>query len=323
MPNNPEESRPLPSQSRHELRLERPESTAQGLPRSDSDWSTEEELVVRMAVIDGITMGHAVSPRSMISREVKAPTFIGYQHCAKLGDEPCTSPPANFKSARFCLEHQNLETLCGITGCDRPVVEGTAACGEETHAAFWRSWKTRFQGRSMHGVKRAIEHESDSRTQGEAPVFPTPGRLELPAVITEGIQDIPLEDAPANPTEDRRHISEAQDEPFNEAGEDVGEPTDLDTIPNPAHISRPSRRQRDVKHSFQVAHVYCVQVISWACGIPIAFRKMYISESEPQVFQCIDDIWPEELKDQRPSYISYDRACKLLSHIITSHARSS
>jgi hypothetical protein len=55
------------------------------------------------------------------------------------------------------------------------------------------------------------------------------------------------------------------------------------------------------------------------CRYPIAFYKCYNSESISQVCRFLNIVWPEAdplQKAQHPSFIFYDNACKLLSHII-------
>jgi hypothetical protein len=75
--------------------------------------------------------------------------------------------------------------------------------------------------------------------------------------------------------------------------------------------------RRSFRHSFQVSHVHCIETATWACGYPIAFGKMYRSEGEAQVLEFLEKVWPASAT-QRPSYIAFDRACKLLKYISTS-----
>ncbi|KAG8943950.1 hypothetical protein FRC03_002253 [Tulasnella sp. 419] len=78
-----------------------------------------------------------------------------------------------------------------------------------------------------------------------------------------------------------------------------------------------------VTHTFQADRVYCVQLLTFSCGYPIAFCKFYESESESQAFAFIKRVWPDPASPLRPTYLSYDRACSLLRHIVTSHPDSS
>lgn len=74
-----------------------------------------------------------------------------------------------------------------------------------------------------------------------------------------------------------------------------------------------------VQHNFQAGRIYCVQILTWACGHPLAADKFYVSESESQVYQFLKKVWPDDLAHLRPDYIAYDRACFLLRHLVTSH----
>lgn len=98
------------------------------------------------------------------------------QRCAadtETGD-PCPHPPLNFKTARFCLDHEALERVCGIKDCHNPVAEGSKACALEAHADFYNSWRIRFQRLSIHGVRRAMDRQQDQRARGEEPLFQVP-----------------------------------------------------------------------------------------------------------------------------------------------------
>ena len=75
----------------------------------------------------------------------------------------------------------------------------------------------------------------------------------------------------------------------------------------------------DVIHTFRAGHLYCVQTIQWACGIPVGWGKCYKSESSPQVLSILNHIWQEH-PESKPSFIVYDAACDLLRHIITQNA---
>ncbi|KAG2008861.1 hypothetical protein CC2G_014247 [Coprinopsis cinerea AmutBmut pab1-1] len=83
---------------------ERPTQTAappEGSPRG----------YVRMAVMDGKTVGHRICSIST-----------------------CTEPLQNFKDGRFCRNHIDMyKGICGIIPCGRPVAPGTLTCDDEDH----------------------------------------------------------------------------------------------------------------------------------------------------------------------------------------------
>ncbi|KAG8941897.1 hypothetical protein FRC03_003878 [Tulasnella sp. 419] len=75
-----------------------------------------------------------------------------------------------------------------------------------------------------------------------------------------------------------------------------------------------------VTHQFKAGKTYCVQTIQWACGVPIGWGKCYKSESVSQVLGILNNTFPENAPQDRPSFVFYDNACKLLAHIITQNS---
>ncbi|KAJ6479389.1 hypothetical protein DFH09DRAFT_1253344 [Mycena vulgaris] len=71
-----------------------------------------------------------------------------------------------------------------------------------------------------------------------------------------------------------------------------------------------------VVHTFKAKSIYCVQIVQWACGVPIAWGKCYRSESSPQVLAFLNKTW-DDYPQLRPSFMVYDKACELLRHIVT------
>lgn len=76
--------------------------------------------------------------------------------------------------------------------------------------------------------------------------------------------------------------------------------------------------------------VYCIQTIQWACGYPIAWTKLYDSESTSNVAHFLFDTWdppPAQVPailapvppPPKPSFVAYDKACALLAHLQTTH----
>lgn len=76
-----------------------------------------------------------------------------------------------------------------------------------------------------------------------------------------------------------------------------------------------------VQHTFRARSVYCIQTVQWSCGAPIGWGKCYNSESPSQVLKVVEDLW-SDYPDEKPSFLAYDNACKLLRHIITQDRQS-
>jgi hypothetical protein len=83
-------------------------------------------------------------------------------------------------------------------------------------------------------------------------------------------------------------------------------------------LQRPDGTMEDgasVQHYFRAGSIFCVQTIQWACGTPIAWGKCYDSESVSQVMSFLNSTFPSDSPQDRPSFIFYDNACRLLAHI--------
>lgn len=70
-----------------------------------------------------------------------------------------------------------------------------------------------------------------------------------------------------------------------------------------------------ISHSFQARWTHCVETCQWACGFPLGWAKFYNSESESQVVQFLETLWPDGALEPRPSFIAFDRACILLRYL--------
>ncbi|KAG8919456.1 hypothetical protein FRC02_001641 [Tulasnella sp. 418] len=178
-----------------------------------------EGAVVRMAVLDGIVAGHRV--------------------CNAPVNPCCRNAPEDFKSARFCAEHRPYNGICGITGCNRPVVDGLKVCDTPSHTQFYEDWLRRFGRTSMHSVQCVMERHAAMTRQRQQGVM-------------DGGNAPPLVQVDLPP---------------------------LPTLPDDDPVMQ---LQGCVQHTFQADRVYCIELVSWSCGMPIAFGKLYTSESESQ-----------------------------------------
>ncbi|KAG8919089.1 hypothetical protein FRC02_001928 [Tulasnella sp. 418] len=206
----------------------------------------------------------------------------GHRVCNAPVDPRCRNAPVDFKSARFCDEHRQFLRVCGLVGCDRPAVHGTKACNIPSHACFYQDWLKRFARSSIQSVQRHMERRAETVRQNQEGVIGGGNAAPL----------VPVELPP------------------------------LPTLPEDDPLMQRGNNTTRIQHTFQADRVYCVELISWACGMPIAFAKFYTSESESQVYQFLNSVWPEDEAHLRPQYAAYDRSCFLLRHIITSHLHS-
>ncbi|KAF9471637.1 hypothetical protein BDN70DRAFT_926075 [Pholiota conissans] len=100
---------------------------------------------VRMAVMDGKTIGHRTNMFSKI--------------CAL---NTCRNPLDNFKNGRFCVDHLNLRQICGIVPCGHPIAsEGSVTCDDESHFQWHKRYIKRFNRLSYPGVRRVIRRQQN------------------------------------------------------------------------------------------------------------------------------------------------------------------
>ncbi|KAJ7483156.1 hypothetical protein FB451DRAFT_1084306 [Mycena latifolia] len=88
----------------------------------------------------------------------------------------CNEPLVNFKNGRFCRDHLEMRTICGIIPCGQPVVEGTVTCHNQLHKDWHAKYLNRFSRLSFPGVQRVIRRQNQSNAtpatgQGTAPTF--------------------------------------------------------------------------------------------------------------------------------------------------------
>ncbi|KAF7312592.1 hypothetical protein MIND_00273300 [Mycena indigotica] len=76
-----------------------------------------------------------------------------------------------------------------------------------------------------------------------------------------------------------------------------------------------------VEHTFKPKTTYCLETAQWACGWPIGWTKCYRAESPSAVLEFLNFLWDGNL-DARPGFVTYDKACELLRHIVTQNATS-
>jgi len=71
------------------------------------------------------------------------------------------------------------------------------------------------------------------------------------------------------------------------------------------------------KAYFVAPHFYCVETICAPCGVVIAWTKFAKAESESNILNFLDKVYPDA--DSRPDYVCIDKGCKLLCHAVASH----
>ncbi|KAJ7433121.1 hypothetical protein B0H11DRAFT_1759289 [Mycena galericulata] len=76
----------------------------------------------------------------------------------------CDGPLVNYKNGRFCKDHLEMRSVCGIIPCGRPVhSEGAVTCDDETHKEWHKKYLNRFSRHSFPGVQRVIRRQTEAR----------------------------------------------------------------------------------------------------------------------------------------------------------------
>lgn len=176
---------------------------------------------------------------------------------------------------RFCPEHHLLlHNICEAQPCVAPAIAGTKTCGDIKHKAAYRDFKDKTK--SFFGLPRRFNRPNTHIRSDPSELISTEtGEVALSA------EDLMYADV-----DNRKH----------EAGRNGGEGSDGKKI----NLSR----NRTHNEQLMVA----------PCGVVVARKTFYKSESVPQVKEFIKETFPKEM----PQVIYYDNACNLYAHIRTS-----
>ncbi|KAJ7777716.1 hypothetical protein DFH07DRAFT_976931 [Mycena maculata] len=73
----------------------------------------------------------------------------------------CEGPLVNYKNGRFCADHLEMQSICGIIPCGRPVhSDGAVTCDDESHKEWHQKYLNRFTRLSFPGVQRVIRRQA-------------------------------------------------------------------------------------------------------------------------------------------------------------------
>ncbi|KAK6981074.1 hypothetical protein R3P38DRAFT_3234901 [Favolaschia claudopus] len=120
-----------------------PELLASAFPKQQERAAGSGRGYTRLASMDGKTINHRT--------------------CAV---NTCDGPLVNFKNGRFCKTHLQMEEICGIIPCGRPVHStGAVTCDDETHKEWHRKYLNRFSRLSFPGVQRVVRRQTEHGSQ--------------------------------------------------------------------------------------------------------------------------------------------------------------
>ncbi|KAI9061585.1 hypothetical protein FKP32DRAFT_1575759 [Trametes sanguinea] len=99
-------------------------------------------------------------PRGYVQMAVMDGKTITHRKCAL---DDCRNPLVDYRSGRFCADHLELRSICGIIPCGREISgENSLTCDRDDHQAWWRAWKARFTRLSYPGVQRVLRRQNNS-----------------------------------------------------------------------------------------------------------------------------------------------------------------
>lgn len=82
----------------------------------------------------------------------------------------CENELENYKNGRFCEAHRNLQNVCGIVPCGRPVSNaGSVTCNDPAHEEWHSRYLQRFGRLNYPGVRRVIRRQQNAAQQDQNP----------------------------------------------------------------------------------------------------------------------------------------------------------
>ncbi|KAJ6608558.1 hypothetical protein B0H10DRAFT_2302548 [Mycena sp. CBHHK59/15] len=120
------------------------------------------------------------SPRGYARLAVMDGKSISHRICAVT---ICEGPLVNYKNGRFCADHLEMRSICGIIPCGRPVhSDGAVTCDDESHKEWHQKYLNRFTRLSFPGVQRVIRRQAAANENPSAETSQTRPSLhaELP-----------------------------------------------------------------------------------------------------------------------------------------------
>ncbi|KAJ7812422.1 hypothetical protein B0H13DRAFT_1666217 [Mycena leptocephala] len=97
------------------------------------------------------------TPRGYTRLAVMDGKIISHRICAI---SICEGPLVNYKNGRFCKDHLEMSSICGIIPCGRPVHSaGAVTCDDESHKEWHQKYLNRFSRLSFPGVQRVVRRQ--------------------------------------------------------------------------------------------------------------------------------------------------------------------
>ncbi|KAJ6469345.1 hypothetical protein C8R45DRAFT_837409 [Mycena sanguinolenta] len=144
---------------------ENPTDVPEGIPPELAALPKQQERVpgsgrgyARLAVMDGKTISHRICAVSI-----------------------CEKPLLNYKNGRFCEDHLDMRSKCGIVPCGQPVhSDGAVTCNDESHKEWHRKYLNGFARLTFPGVQRIIRGQAHQNSDATSPQTGPSFHSELP-----------------------------------------------------------------------------------------------------------------------------------------------
>ncbi|KAJ7774303.1 hypothetical protein DFH07DRAFT_866010 [Mycena maculata] len=96
-------------------------------------------------------------PRGYVRLTAMDGKTLKHRKCAL---DMCEGPLVNYKDGRFCEAHLNMQNVCSIIPCGRPVHHpGALTCDNQSHIDWHWQYENQFSCMSFPGVQRVIRHQ--------------------------------------------------------------------------------------------------------------------------------------------------------------------
>lgn len=150
----------------------------------------------------------------------------------------------------------------------------------EAHQELWAAFQHTWSRETYGSYQRILQNQQGSTLRGEDG--------ETAGWITEGHRNA-------------QRVASAPDDPEQ-------------TIPHHHREGEGSATQPAsprIQHTWQYRHIHCLETVTRPCGCIVAWAKFPTSESPTNIVHMLEEIFPTA--ESRPSYITIDKACRILA----------
>ncbi|KZT50698.1 hypothetical protein CALCODRAFT_444209 [Calocera cornea HHB12733] len=202
----------------------------------------------------------------------------------------CANPlPTN--RSRYCLQHQAIDAICAVEGCEEPAPTGRRTCNTPEHRQLEDHYNA--TGKSFKILKKRLQ-QAYNRGNNNVPLYGNDEEADQ----EEEDEDDDLEEEEAELSAQAHVQAQAEGQASAE-----GEPQNSQKLNPP---SKPKAR-------FGRRRTHNEQLIVRPCGIIVGRATFYGAESLSAVVKFIRSVFPTE--KSLPDVIFYDNNCQLHRYV--------